>query len=113
ELSKYAFLLPIVIFSAGAFTVSRADGKITEGAEMVRDIRLDPVKAQDASKNETKVIDTAKSKQDSVRKRELSQESVTDTLNVTIRYDNEMTTEKGGGKEHPFGRGAGSRNEPS
>src|SRR5690606_17144575 len=98
ELSKYAFLLPIVIFSAGAFTVSRADGKITEGAEMVRDIRLDPVKAQDASKNETKVIDTAKSKQDSVRKRELSQESVTDTLNVTIRYDNEMTTEKGGAK---------------
>src|SRR5690606_15741381 len=83
ELSTYAFLLPIVILSAGAFTVSRADGKITEGAEMVRDIRLDPVKAQDASKNETKVIDTAKPKQDSVRKRELSQESVTDTLNVT------------------------------
>src|SRR5690606_40407857 len=25
ELSKYAFLLPIVIFSAGAFTVSRAE----------------------------------------------------------------------------------------
>lgn len=41
ELSKYAFLLPIVIFSAGAFTVSKADGKIIKTAEMARDIRWD------------------------------------------------------------------------
>ncbi|PRD54441.1 M56 family metallopeptidase [Sphingobacterium gobiense] len=50
ELSKYAFLLPIFIFSAGAFTISKADVKITEAAEVVREKRLDSFKAEE--KNE-------------------------------------------------------------
>lgn len=71
ELSKYAFLLPIVIFSAGAFTISKADGKIIQSVEVVRDIKLDPIKTQDVSKNETKVIDTTKTEQDTIRKKEV------------------------------------------
>lgn len=44
ELSKYAFLLPIVIFSAGAFTISKADSRITEAVEVARDFKLDVFK---------------------------------------------------------------------
>lgn len=44
QLSKYAFLLPVIIFSAGAFTISKADGKITDAVEAVKDVRLDAFK---------------------------------------------------------------------
>jgi|GEM_PF-114363 len=40
ELSKYVFLLPIVIFAAGAFTVSKADGKITEVVNLAKETEL-------------------------------------------------------------------------
>ena len=44
ELSKYAFLLPIVIFSAGAFTISKADSRITDAVEGARDFKLEVFK---------------------------------------------------------------------
>ncbi|MBD1433797.1 TonB-dependent receptor plug domain-containing protein [Sphingobacterium sp. DN00404] len=44
ELSKYAFLLPIVIFTAGAFTISKADSRIAEAVEVARDFKLDVFK---------------------------------------------------------------------
>ncbi|KGE13933.1 M56 family metallopeptidase [Sphingobacterium deserti] len=37
ELSKYAFLLPILIFAAGAFTVSKADDHIIEVVNIVKE----------------------------------------------------------------------------
>lgn len=40
ELSKYAFLLPIIIFSAGAFTVSRADDHIVEVVNIVKETEI-------------------------------------------------------------------------
>ncbi|MBD1420224.1 M56 family metallopeptidase [Sphingobacterium chuzhouense] len=50
QLSKYAFLLPIVIFSAGAFTISKADEKITETTEVVREKQLDITTRPDTTK---------------------------------------------------------------
>src|SRR5690606_27618995 len=44
ELSKYAFLLPIFIFSAGAFTISKADSRIAEAVEVARDFKLEVFK---------------------------------------------------------------------
>ncbi|SFT10586.1 M56 family metallopeptidase [Sphingobacterium wenxiniae] len=44
ELSKYAFILPLVIFAAGAFTVSKADGKITEVVELARETEVAVIK---------------------------------------------------------------------
>jgi len=41
ELSKYAFLLPIFIFSAGAFTISKADSRISEVVEVAKGITLE------------------------------------------------------------------------
>src|SRR5690606_2194119 len=38
--SKYVFLLPIVIFAAGAFTVSKADGKISEVVTLAKETEL-------------------------------------------------------------------------
>src|SRR5690606_41218336 len=62
ELSKYAFILPLVIFAAGAFTVSKADGKITEAVELARETEVaviknmlqnpDPVKLTFDTKNQ-------------------------------------------------------------
>lgn len=183
ELSKYAFLLPVIIFSAGAFTISKADGKIVEVVDVVKDIRLDtftkesdrriksdsdsgesiqhvayttivekpavPERENTLSSNGVKkdpifivddkrmlsgyeldelnpneiasihvwkgmkaiakygdeaangaveIITKAKAKQDSLRKREPSEDRVTDTLSVTIRYDDKMTSEKGAAK---------------
>ncbi|MBL1410909.1 M56 family metallopeptidase [Sphingobacterium faecale] len=43
ELSKYAFLLPIVIFAGATFTVSKAEGKIEELVEHIKDIPVDVV----------------------------------------------------------------------
>ena len=43
ELSKYAFLLPIVILAGATFTVSRAEGKIEELVEKVQAIPVDAV----------------------------------------------------------------------
>lgn len=62
ELSKYAFLLPIVIFSAGAFTISKADSKITEVADVVKEKQLDGVTATQETKRTLTddVVDTVK-----------------------------------------------------
>ena len=43
ELSKYAFLLPIVIFAGATFTVNRAEGKIEELVDKVKAIPVDVV----------------------------------------------------------------------
>ncbi|MDR2284560.1 MAG: TonB-dependent receptor plug domain-containing protein [Sphingobacterium sp.] len=43
ELSKYAFLLPIVIFAGATFTVSKAEGKIEELVERIKEIPVDVV----------------------------------------------------------------------
>ncbi|WP_164109243.1 MULTISPECIES: TonB-dependent receptor plug domain-containing protein [Sphingobacterium] len=43
ELSKYAFLLPIVILAGASFTVSNAEGKIEELVETVQAIPVDAV----------------------------------------------------------------------
>ncbi|WDF69531.1 TonB-dependent receptor plug domain-containing protein [Sphingobacterium oryzagri] len=64
ELGKYACLLPIIIFSAGAFTVSKADPTITEAVNMAKELTITeipnalhipaPTAASDTiSKNET------------------------------------------------------------
>ncbi|TYR38255.1 TonB-dependent receptor plug domain-containing protein [Sphingobacterium phlebotomi] len=44
QLSKYAFLLPVMIFSAGAFTISKADGKITEAVQVAREMEVEEIK---------------------------------------------------------------------
>ncbi|MBE8722355.1 M56 family metallopeptidase [Sphingobacterium pedocola] len=43
ELSKYAFLLPIVIFTAGAFTVDKAEAKIEEAVQTAKKTDLQVV----------------------------------------------------------------------
>lgn len=43
ELSKYAFLLPIVILAGASFTVSKAEGKIEELVERIKEIPVDAV----------------------------------------------------------------------
>ena len=52
ELSKYAFLLPIVILTGASFTVSKAEAKITEVAELAKETSLDVLLPQ------KEVIDT-------------------------------------------------------
>lgn len=40
EMGKYVFLLPFIIFSAAAFTVTKADAQITEVADLAKDTKL-------------------------------------------------------------------------
>ncbi|MFD1769649.1 M56 family metallopeptidase [Sphingobacterium suaedae] len=48
ELSKYACLLPIIIFAAGAFTISKADGHIVEVVQTARQTDLHGVLTPDS-----------------------------------------------------------------
>ncbi|WP_437922318.1 TonB-dependent receptor plug domain-containing protein [Sphingobacterium sp. LRF_L2] len=48
QLSKYAFLLPIIIFSAGAFTVSKADDTIEEAVSLVKETNLQTILKPDS-----------------------------------------------------------------
>src|SRR5690606_25176985 len=77
ELSKYAFLLPIVIFTAGAYTISKADEKITEAVKTVKDVRLASVITQE---------DTAKTAVPETKRLE-SKSEIDQTRNYLYLYD--------------------------
>ena len=76
-MSKYAFLLPIVIFTAGAFTISKADEKITEAVKTVKDVRLASVITQE---------DTAKTAVPETKRLE-SKSEIDQTRNYLYLYD--------------------------
>ena len=78
QLSKYAFLLPIVIFSAGAFTISKADGKITEAVKVMEDVRFANVPIRkDTTKTAVPVTKILKNKSE-----------IDQTRNYLYLYDN-------------------------
>lgn len=43
QLGKYAFMLPIFVLTAGAFTLNKAEAKITQAIDAAKDIDLEPV----------------------------------------------------------------------
>ncbi|UIR56325.1 TonB-dependent receptor plug domain-containing protein [Sphingobacterium sp. SRCM116780] len=43
QMSKYAFMLPVFILTAGAFTLNKAEAKIMEAIDATKDINLKPV----------------------------------------------------------------------
>lgn len=59
QLSKYAFLLPIIIFSAGAFTVSKADSHIVEVIQIAKDTDVSDLKLVLAEPLNPLALDTA------------------------------------------------------
>lgn len=67
ELSKYAFLLPVIIFFASAFTVSKADGTIVEIVERAK---------------ETDLLEPMQVKVDTVPPGRLSDEAEQDTIKL-------------------------------
>lgn len=42
QLGKYAFMLPIFVLTAGAFTLNKAEAKITEATDAAKEIDLEP-----------------------------------------------------------------------
>lgn len=43
QISKYAFMLPIFVLTAGAFTLKKAEAKIAEAIDATKDISLEPI----------------------------------------------------------------------
>ena len=62
ELSKYAFLLPILIFAGSTFTVNRAEGKIEELVDKVKIIPVDVVLPIGTAQQDLAEQDTLKGK---------------------------------------------------
>lgn len=62
ELSKYAFLLPIVIFAGATFTVNKAEGKIEELVGKVQAIPVDVVLPIGSPQQDLREQDTLKGK---------------------------------------------------
>lgn len=67
ELSKYVFLIPVFVFAAGAFTVSRAERNIGDVVQKAEDTSLDVIlpKKRSAMRNSA---DTVRELRDTVRK---------------------------------------------
>lgn len=67
QLGKYAFMLPIFVLTAGAFTLNKAEAKITQAIDAAKEIDLEPVvevvrSAQDTIEEAGLVQDTLKGK---------------------------------------------------
>lgn len=57
ELSKYAFLLPIMLLAGASFTVSQAENKIEEVVDLTKEISVDEMTN---SKSEKKNLSSSK-----------------------------------------------------
>src|SRR5690606_2837747 len=115
ELSKYAFILPLVIFAAGAFTVSKADGKITEAVELARETEVaviknmlqkpDPVKLTFDTKNQEIAFLAVEDRhtKDSgflldgklVEQKVVEQLDAKDIESIVVNIDNDLTKQHG------------------
>lgn len=80
QMSKYAFMLPVFVLTAAAFTLNKAEAKITEAVDAAKEMTLAPVVSEVQKRVETieKVIDT---KPDTLKGKVIGFKVNTDTVN--------------------------------